>query len=138
MIWKDILKEVEKIAEIAKESAKDFDDEKAMDFAILYPDWKPGKDYKSGERVLHNSTLYKIIQGHTSQDDWTPDNAPSLFAKILPGQGGTDIGEWQQPDSTNPYMAGDKVIYDGKIYVSLVDNNVWSPVTYPGGWKEVI
>ena len=69
----------------------------------------------------------KCIQAHTSQADWTPENAPSLYAKILPGQSGTEIGEWVQPDSTNPYMKGDKVTHGGKVWVSSVDNNVWEP-----------
>lgn len=82
-----------------------------------------------------DGTLYKALQGHTSQEDWTPDVAVSLFAEILPGQDGTEIGEWRQPDSTNPYMMGDKVTYNGKIYESTIDNNVWSPDVY--GWQDV-
>lgn len=95
-----------------------------------------GKQYKTGDRVAYNGVLYKVLQDHTSQTDWTPETASSLFAKILTSEAGTPQ-EWEQPDSTNPYMKGDKVIYNGKTYESLIDNNVWSPDGYPDGWKEI-
>ena len=62
--------------------------------------------------------------------------APSLWAKVLiPDE--NVIPEWEQPDSTNPYMIGDKVSFDGKVYESVIDNNIWSPAAYPAGWKEI-
>ena len=113
------------------------DDETARDNAELFPRWVSGHAYQVGDRVCMDGTLYKVLQEHTSQEDWTPDVAVSLFAEILPGQDGTEIGEWVQPDSTNPYNTGDRVTYQGKIYESLIDGNVWSPDSYPAGWKEV-
>ena len=108
------------------------------DFPALFPNWNgDGFAYKVGDRVRYADVLYKVLQEHTSQPDWDPADAPSLFAEILPGQGGTDIGEWVQPDSTNPYMKGDRVIYEGKTYESTIDGNVWSPADYPQGWKEI-
>lgn len=123
------------IAKIAKETAAGFDDEKALEVPFLYPDWKKGKEYKIGNRVIYQDTLYKVLTTHTSQDGWTPADSPSLFAPILPGQDGT-VGEWKQPDSTNPYMVGDKVTYNGIVYVSTIDNNIWCPADYPTGWKQ--
>lgn len=74
------------------------------------------------------------MTAHTSQTDWTPDAAASLFAKVLiPDE--NIIPEWEQPESTNPYMKGDKVTYNGKTWKSTVDNNVWAPDAY--GWVEV-
>lgn len=81
--------------------------------------------------------LYKVLQDHTSQSNWTPTAAQSLFAKVLIPEPSV-IPEWEQPSSTNPYMKGDKVRFEGKIYESLIDNNIWSPSAYPAGWKEVI
>ena len=112
-------------------------DEQAAAVPDLYKAWEPGKEYSAGERVTYGGTLYKILQAHTSQDEWTPDAAPSLFAEILPGQGGTEIGEWAQPDSTNPYMKGDRCMYNGQLYESLIDGNIWAPDAYPQGWKLV-
>lgn len=109
-------------------------DEQALAVSALYPAWRSGVDYAAGLRVLYNGTLYKVLTAHTSQDDWTPDAAPSLFAKVLiPDE--TIIPEWQQPDSTNPYMKDDKVTHNGKTWVSDIDNNVWEPGVY--GWTEL-
>ena len=109
-------------------------DEMSLQVPNLYPTWEIGAEYALGDRVLYNDILYKVIQAHTSQETWTPTDAPSLFAKVLiPNE--NVIPEWEQPNSTNPYMIGDKVTYEGKTYESIVDNNVWVPTAY--GWKEV-
>ena len=79
-----------------------------------------------GQRVLYDSVLYKVLQAHTSQADWTPVNAPSLFARVLIVDENV-IPEWVQPDSTNPYMKGNRVTHNGITYESLIDNNVWEP-----------
>ena len=49
-----------------------------------------------------------------------------------------EILEWSQPDASNPYSIGDRVIFNGLTYESLIDNNVWSPEAYPAGWSEVV
>lgn len=87
------------------------------------------------DKVLYDGVLYKVLQNHTSQEGWTPTSAPSLFVKVLTSEG--EILDWEQPSSTNPYMKGDKVKYNGKVYESLIDNNVWSPDGYPVGWKLI-
>ena len=94
---------------------------------MAFPAYRKDTAYKAGDRFKDGGELYKVLQDHTSQEDWKPENSPSLYAKILPGQSGTEIGEWVQPDSTNPYMKGDKVTHGGKVWVSSVDNNVWEP-----------
>lgn len=97
--------------------------------------WQPDYEYDIDDYVIYDSVIYKVIQAHTSQDDWTPDVAPSLFAKALTKP--NEVLPWEQPDSTNPYMKGDRVLFNDKTYESLIDNNVWSPEAYPAGWKEV-
>lgn len=108
-------------------------DEQALSVPVLYPAWRSGVEYVTGQRVLRGGVLYKVLQDHTSQDDWTPDAAPSLFARVLIPDA-TAIPEWEQPDSTNPYMSGDKVSHNGSTWVSTIDNNVWEPGVY--GWEE--
>lgn len=116
-------------------AAQALDDTKAVEAQCLYPDFAVGVPYAAGDRLVYDGKLYKVLQAHTSQADWTPPAAPSLFAEVLPGQGGTGIGEWKQPDSTNPYQKGDKVTHNGKTWESTADNNVWEPGVY--GWAEV-
>lgn len=112
-------------------------DEQALAAPALYPAWRPDTAYTVGTRVLYNDILYKVLQDHTSRAGWTPDAAASLFAKVLiPDANVTP--EWEQPDSTNPYMLGDKVSHDGYIWESLVDNNVWEPTDANSTlWKKL-
>ena len=114
-------------------------DEQAATVPNLYPEWSAAGQYVAGDRCVYNDTLYKCLQTHTAQSDWTPEAAPSLWTKILAGQEGTGIGEWEQPESTNPYQKGDKVVHNGKTWESLIDNNVWEPgaVGSESLWKEV-
>lgn len=112
-------------------------DEQAISVPVLYPRWKTGVAYKTGDRVLYKDVLYKVLSGHTSQSDWTPDVAVSLFAKVLIPDSDA-IPEWEQPDSTNPYMKGDKVKRNGVIWESLIDNNVWEPTeSLSTLWKKL-
>lgn len=114
-------------------------DEQAAVVPALYPEWKADMAYTAGQRVLYGDTLYKVLQEHTSQDDWTPKAAVSLFAKVLVADDGTVLN-WVQPDSTNPYMKGDKVTHNNKVWESQIDNNVWEPgdVGTETLWTEVV
>lgn len=119
----------------------DFPDETAAVLSTFVDAWSSDTEYKTGKRVAYNGIVYKVLQDHTSQSDWTPDTAASLYAKVLipTDEDGeqTEIPEWEQPESTNGYMTGDRVMYEGHIYESLVDNNVWSPSAYPQGWQLI-
>lgn len=114
-------------------------DEEVVAAPQMLAAWVTGKAYAAGDRVQYNGVAYKCLQAHTSQDDWTPAAAPSLWAKILIPDPEV-IPVWEQPDSTNPYMKGDKVHYptiDDPVYMSTIDGNVWSPEAYPAGWEKV-
>lgn len=109
------------------------DDNTALRMVEFYPEWTAGQAYAAGYKVQHGGKLWRCLQAHTAQTGWEPENAPSLWAKVLiPDE--TVVPEWEQPDSTNPYNAGDKVTHNGKTWVSDVDNNVWEPGVY--GWTE--
>jgi len=125
----------QKLRSYIEKAAISLSDEDALDAVQLYPSWKNEHEYKTiGERVRYDGVLYKVLQPHTSQSAWTPPAAPSLFAKVLIPDPDV-IPEWEQPDSTNPYMKEDKVTHNGKTWISDVDNNVWEPGVY--GWSEV-
>ena len=110
-------------------------DELAIDVSHIYPQWSgEGVVYQIGDRVLYNEVLYKVLIAHKSQNDWHPDIASSLFAKVLVSDDG-DILPWEQPDSTNPYMQNDRVKHDGEVWISLINYNVWEPGVY--GWEKV-
>ena len=101
-------------------------DEQALAAPAIYPAWREGVDYAEGARVQHKGVLFRVLQAHESMAGWEPSAAPSLFAKVLVADDGTILA-WEQPDSTNGYMIGDKVTHKGIVWVSLVDANVWEP-----------
>ena len=101
----------------------------------LYESYKVGKSYKVDDIFKYEGKLYKVIQEHTSQDDWIPSELPALYLSMMPEN---VIPEWVQPTgSHDAYSAGDKVIFEGKVYESLIDGNTWSPTDYPQGWQVV-
>jgi chitodextrinase len=114
-------------------------DDEALNAVELFPKWNGySTEYSVGDRVRYEDILYKCLQSHTSQEAWTPIDAPSLWARVLIPDPDV-IPEWIQPDSTNPYMRGDKVTHNGKTWESLIDNNVWEPgaIGTESLWKEV-
>ena len=133
-----IIDDARHLRSVIEQLSVNLDDEQALETVELFPAWKADTVYTAGDRVRYNDVLYKALQGHTSQADWTPDGAVSLFAKVLiPSK---DIPVWEQPTSTNAYMTGDRVYYptaQDDVYESLIDNNVWSPTAYPQGWKVI-
>ena len=111
------------------------DDAAALDAMAIYPAWEIGTAYATNDRRRYGANLYKCVQAHTSQADWTPDATHALWVKI-------SVEEWpefvQPTGAHDAYNAGDKVTYNGKRYVSLIDANVYSPDAYPAGWEEQI
>ena len=106
--------------------------EELAEMRMLYPAWEIGKSY-TDEVVRYGDRLYKVIQSHTSQDDWTPDVTPALFNLIQPPG---VIPEWVQPTGGHDaYKKGDLVLFEGKTYKSLIDANTYSPTDYPDGWE---
>ena len=132
---KDVFRMLVKMA--VKQARQITDDAEALEVKMLYKQWDKqiDKPLEVGEYIQYQDVLYKVLQAHTVQEAWTPTNAPSLFAKVLVDPTGETILDWEQPDSTNPYMKGDKVIHNGKTYVCTIDNNVWEPGVY--GWEEI-
>lgn len=125
---------------LARIQAKALPDDQAAQLPALFDAWDGGGvAYAAGDRVQSGGKLWKCLKAHTSQADWSPGEAASLWAQVLPGQGGTEPGEWAQPDSTNPYAKGDRVTHGGKTWESLVDGNVWEPGATGSEslWKEV-
>ena len=113
------------------------DDETALPVTDLFEPWKTDTSYATGDRVKHNGMLYRCVQGHTTQANWTPDATPALWTLVTV----EEWPEWVQPTGAqDAYMTGDKVSHNSKHWVSLADNNVWEPgaVGSLGLWDEVI
>ena len=108
-------------------------DEQALSATAIYPQFKVGLSVKAGERYRDsNGDLYKVVQAHTTQADWQPSATPALFVKV-------SLDEWplfvQPTGAHDAYNIGDKVAFEENHYVSLINENVWSPTAYPAGWQ---
>lgn len=113
-------------------------DEQAIAAPVLFPVWQANTQYKIGDRIRYEGKLYKVVQDHTSQLGWEPILAPSLFAALLIDEISKKILEWVQPDSTNGYFKDDKVIHNGKFWISIQSDNVWEPGIEGTPWEEYI
>jgi hypothetical protein len=126
-----------KLRELMHKAAISLGDEDALEAVELFPAWAADKSYAADERIRYGEKLYRCVQAHTSQADWTPDATPALWTEVAkPGE----IPVWKQPTGAqDAYNKGDRVWYPDRgtdIYVSTVDNNIWSPEAYPAGWEK--
>ena len=130
--YEQVLQAVKKML---SQDIAELSDEDALDIAALYPTFvsKIGEQVNAGERLWYDGKLYKVVQSHTIQEDWTPDILPALYTEV-------SIVEWpdfvQPTSAADAYNIGDKVTYNGQHYISLIDGNVYSPEAYPAGWQH--
>ena len=121
--------------------AASLSEEQALEVAAVYPEWEAGRNYAAGDILQHGTNsvgdpqLYKVVQAHTSQADWTPEATPALYDAFGLDEQGYPV--WVQPSGAHDaYNAGDIVDYNGTLYKSLIDGNTWAPDAYPQGWEE--
>ena len=138
-----VIEQAEAIREAMDVAGALLDEEMALECVRLYRPWEIGKSYQVGEYLTYGQNgvgdpqLYKVIQVHTSQADWMPDITPALYDAIGLDDSGYPI--WSQPTgSHDAYNTGDIVNYNGTLYESIIDGNVWSPESYPAGWQLFI
>lgn len=119
---------------LAKIQAEALDDDQAIEVKALYPIWSgDGVSYKTGKRLQYMSDLYRVLQDHKSQDDWTPDGAVSLYVKI--DDPAIEWPEWHQPAGAHDaYAEGAKVSHNSKHWISNIPANAYEPGVY--GWTE--
>ena len=115
-------------------------EEQALQVPGVYPVWAPQTAYavddiiSYGVNSLGDPQLYKVVQAHTSQADWLPSATPSLYDPF--GLNAEGYPVWAQPSGAHDaYNTGDIVDYNGTLYQSTIDGNVWSPDVYPQGWQ---
>lgn len=134
-----ILDEAKKYRKLIEMMAESLDDETAEQNAFVFPSWEVGVEYKKDYKIRYNDVVYKVLQDHTSQSDWTPDTAVSLYVKVHQ-QEPHDYPEWEQPTgSHDAYNKGDIVRHNDKLWESLIDGNVWEPGTVgtENLWQEI-
>lgn len=123
-----------KLRKAIEKTAVTLTDSEAYDVCELFPMWKTDTEYAVGDRVQYEGKLYKCLQSHTSQADWIPSEAVSLWVEVA--DPAIEFPEWKQPSGAHDaYMTGDKVSHNEKHWISEADNNIWEPGVY--GWREV-
>ena len=118
-------------------------EDKAIEASTVYPVWSTGTAYAVGDIISYGTNsvgdpqLYKVVQAHTSQAEWTPNAVPALYDAFGLDESGYPL--WAQPcGAHDAYNIGDIINYNGTLYQSTIDGNVWSPDVYPAGWKAYI
>lgn len=128
MINREMVIQLRKFIEQMSENATD---EEALDNILAFPRWEVGKAYETGERIRYENVLYKVLQNHTSQADWTPDIAVSLYVRVSIDE----FPEWVQPTGAHDsYMKNDRVSHLDRHWTSDIDYNTYEPGVY--GWNE--
>ena len=132
MITRELAKKFRKFIE---EMSMNATDKEALDNIVAFPKWEVGKAYEKDVRLRYEDVLYKVLQAHTSQADWTPDVAVSLYVKVSI----EEFPEWVQPTGAHDsYNKGDRVSHNEKHWESLIDANVYEPSeSVPTLWKEI-
>lgn len=122
-------------------TSDDVPEEEKELFMNIYNAWQPEQNYLVGDKVKHDGGVFEVIQEHVSQNDWKPTAVPALFKRIyqkVTSEGEEVIPNFVQPIGTHDaYKTGDKVMFEGKVYESTMDGNVWNPLAFPQGWKVV-
>ena len=123
--------------------AASLDEADALEVATLYPAYQVGRAYTAGTYLRQGADrngdpqLYRVLQDHTSQEGWPPESTPALYGAMGLDEDGYPL--WSQPGGVyDAYNAGDVVSYNGVLYQSLVDGNVWAPNVYPAGWTVYV
>ena len=122
------------VAPLMADTAK-MSDEQASKLTALFDVFDPdGHAYSVGDVASYDGVLYRVVQAHRSQADWTPDKVPALWTPVA----GAAPDEWVQPvGASDAYRKGDHVLFQGATYESVIDANTWSPAAYPAGWKKL-
>lgn len=136
----DKLQAAEQLRRAIQMFARTLTDDEAVEISTIYPTYEVGRAYAANELIscgtntVGDPQLYRVVQSHTSQTGWTPDTTPSLYTPIGLSEKGYPV--WSKPTGAHDaYAAGDIIEYDGKLYKSLIDGNVYSPDEYPAGWE---
>lgn len=127
------LQKAEEIRKAINKFAENQTDETLIDNKSAFQLWNGnGVAVKAGEIYLFNDELYRVVQDHTTQNDWTPDVAVSLYVEISV----EEFPEWKQPQGAHDaYKIGKKVSHNGKHWINTYDNNIYEPGVY--GWEEI-
>lgn len=136
---------IDKITHVLLHS--EMSDEAKESLVSAFDKWEGGVEYDAGKVVNYNGELYKVVQKHKSQSHYYPSiETASLYTKYLnpvivdeeSGEVTEVVNEYVQPTGAHDaYKKGDKVMFEGSIYESQADANVYSPSAFPRNWVKL-
>lgn len=136
------LQVMEQLGKAIQKFAQTLTSKEALEISAVFPSYKVGREYKENEMFTYGTNnvgdpqLYKVIQAHASQADWEPSGTPTLYEPL--GLNNEGYPTWSRPSGVHDaYSNGDIVDYNGTLYKSVIDGNVYSPEEYPQGWEVV-
>lgn len=122
-----------KLRSVIEQAASALPDGTALQGVQLFPMWGPGLSVSADQRYQYNNVLYRVVQGHTTQEGWEPDKTPALWVAV-------SLDEWpefvQPTGAHDAYNTGDKITFNGEHYVCKMDGCTWSPSDYPAAWEK--
>ena len=128
------MQEAKEIRKAIDTFAANQSDETLIDNKAAFELWHAGMQVIVGQILRYGEDIYRCIQAHTTQEDWTPDKVPALFVRVSV----EEFPEWVQPTGAHDaYMKGAKVSDEGKHWISNKDYNIYKPGLVPGDWSEV-
>lgn len=133
----DILAQAQAIRDGMTKVTATLTDEQALELAVLYPLWVIGAEYAVDTTIRYEDVLYRCVQAHTSQADWTPPSVPALWVKVAPQGEYREIKDGMLP--TEAFALGEIGWYkeEDNLWKSLIDANTYTPDSYPSGWEQV-
>lgn len=112
------------------------DPAKALPFIVLST-----SPYSKGECCTESGKVWRSLIDNNVH---SPSAYPQGWQDVsIEESGGTEQQpeqppEWKQPEGGHDaYKVGDRATYNGKVYESTINGNVWTPDAYPQGWKVV-
>lgn len=133
----DILEQARAIRGSMNKVTSTLNDEQALEVKELYQLWEVDTAYIVGDVRRHGDKLFRCLQAHTSQADWTPDVSLALWVEIAP------VGEYREIKDnmlpTEAFALDEIGWYKSKdnLWKSLIPANTYTPETYPSGWEKV-
>ena len=128
-----IIELARKLRPLIEKAAQSLSDADSLEAVQLFEHWQPGEDYPADKKLQYNGELWKVLQPHTSQANWTPDTAVSLYVRV--DDPAIEYPVWRQPlGAQDAYRLGDKVSHNGQHWHSTIDYNTYEPGVY--GWVQ--
>lgn len=119
---------------LIEQAAESLPDREASEGAMLFPRLKhDGSLIKTGTRINWYGVIKRAAADLWDREDTSPDSAPSLWEDLAYREGHRIIPEIITAGTA--FALGECGWWDGVLYKSLIDANVYTPAAYPDGWE---